>query len=55
MKKCYVEFFGYGIIDEFEVTVDMTEEDITAIVEESVKEFAFSQVGWTIEESDENE
>ena len=42
MKICYIDFGAYGIIDELEVTEDMTEEDIITTVEECVKEFAFS-------------
>ena len=52
MKTCYVDFGAYGIIDEFEVTENMTEEEITAMVEECVKEFASSEVGWTIEDNE---
>ena len=53
MARVYVEFGSYGIIDDFEVTQDMTEDDINQTAWEIVKEFACTEWSYYIENDEE--
>lgn len=55
MKRVVVQFGAYGDIADFEITENVTEDDINSEAWDLVEEFASTEWSWRIEEDEDED